>query len=109
MGRHDDQVTVEVADATVTVTLRGEIDTALAPRLADVASSADVAGRTVVVDLAAVTFMDSTTIGFLLRLRSAASGRVRVTNAGRFPHQLLRIAGVEHLFDVVGAGASADG
>ncbi|ADG76085.1 anti-sigma-factor antagonist [Cellulomonas flavigena DSM 20109] len=106
---HDDEVTVEVADATVTVTLRGEIDATLAERLSDVASRADLAGRPVVVDLAAVRFMDSTAIGFLLRLRSVAAGRVRVVNAGAFPRHLLAVAGVERLFDVVGTGATTDG
>lgn len=109
MVGQDEEVTVEVAAATVTVTLRGEIDATLAARLSDVASRADVAGRTVVVDLAAVTFMDSTAIGFLLRLRQVAAGRVRVVNVGAFPRHLLAVAGVERLFDVAGTGVTTDG
>ena len=109
MDGHGDEITVEVTDATATVTLRGEVDATLAARLAEVAARADVAGRPVVVDLAAVTFMDSTAIGFLLRLRSVAAGRVRVVDAGPFPRHLLEVAGVAHLFDVVGRGVPADG
>lgn len=109
MAGDGDEITVELADATAIVTLRGEIDANLAARLLDVAFGDEVAGRSVLVDLAEVTFMDSTAISFLLRLRSIATGRVRLLNAGQFPRQLLEVAGVDHLFDLDEHGVPADG
>ena len=96
-------VRVEVTPdgSTAVVTLSGEIDAGERDDLLAVAASADVAGRAVAVDLAGVTFMDSTGIGFLLRLRGVAAGRVRLLAPQPFVLGLLEVAAVDGLFDVV--------
>ncbi len=62
----------QVGEAQV-VTLAGELDLATGRGLAD--TLADIAGPTVVVDLADVTFMDSSGIGALVRARQRISAR----------------------------------
>ncbi len=62
----------QVRDVHV-VTLAGELDLATGQGLPDVL--ADVAGPTVVVDLASLTFIDSSGIGALARARQRISAR----------------------------------
>jgi anti-sigma B factor antagonist len=65
-----------VDDTTHVVSLRGEIDAVTAPRLGSrLFGLADEGKRGVVVDLTAVTFMDSTGIGVLLNAMSHYEAR----------------------------------
>ncbi len=73
------------AAAPVLVTLAGEIDASLAPELERCVTEALAAGRPVVVEAGAVTFMDSTGLGFLARLASRSGGR-RITVQGAPEH-----------------------
>ncbi|MEV5427729.1 STAS domain-containing protein [Streptomyces sp. NPDC052701] len=59
-------------DGTTVVTLRGEVDHTCGARLADTVVTCTGAGRNTVVDLSAVTFIDSTGINTLLAAHQAA-------------------------------------
>ena len=96
-----DCVAVRVDGDAASVTLTGEIDSSASGSLDDVVEQGRLAGRSVTVDLQGVTFMDSTGIGFLVRLRSLAGGRVRLLNPDPFTRRLLDVVAVSELFDVV--------
>ena len=69
---NEDEFGVETAleDQQATVTLRGEVDLSAKPRVLDVlASIADAGAKSVVFDLAAVSFLDSSGLGAMLHAR----------------------------------------
>jgi anti-anti-sigma factor len=91
--------THRLADGTVVVDVRGELDVASTATLRDELSARVVATRPprVVVDLGLVTFMDGAALGALLRVqRSARSvgASLRVANPSPFVARLLDAAGV---------------
>ena len=81
----------------------GELDAAAAPLFGERLEEAiDASDSTVVVDLAAVTFMDSTGLAVLVggRQRLAGEGRrLRITRPSRPVVRLLEIAGLQALLD----------
>lgn len=95
-----DQVWTSLStDGTMVVELNGELYLASAPALRD-RLSADVLTKQptdVVVDLARVTFMDSTALSALITVRNAADGvgaSLRVVNPSPFAARLLSITGM---------------
>jgi len=69
----DYSAAIAVRGDAVLVTLAGELDVAMAPRVEDHLSTAiDLAGHVVVVDLSLVTFLDSNGLLALTRARSSA-------------------------------------
>jgi anti-sigma B factor antagonist len=78
------------------VTLRGELDMASAPDLAD--ALVEIAGSTVVVDLADLAFMDSTGISALVvarnRIVDEGQGQLVVTRPGGIVRKALDIVGL---------------
>jgi anti-sigma B factor antagonist len=73
------QIEVREADGYAVVTASGELDAYLGPQLSAALDRADGADR-LVIDLARVAFMDSTTLGIVTR-----AVRARESNSGRGP------------------------
>ncbi|GAA0794851.1 STAS domain-containing protein [Spirilliplanes yamanashiensis] len=98
---HLDVTTTGAAHGTVRVAAVGEIDMGSAPRLHRAVLDALVGRPAVVeVDLAGVTFMDSSGINILVACRQGAGdARVRVVNAAP---QVLRVLTVTGLAAVLG-------
>lgn len=87
---HDDGVHV--------ITLHGDLDLANARRVRDVL--VDVAGSTVVVDLADLGFLDSSGIAALLGARSrilASGNQFQVRGARGIVRRVLEVTGLAHL------------
>jgi anti-sigma B factor antagonist len=83
---------------TMIVTVAGEVDLATTGQLeGELNAAVEAAGTTVIVDLSAVTFLDSAGINTLLRSRRLAEehGRqLRVTGAEGIVRQVLEMTGV---------------
>jgi anti-anti-sigma factor len=91
--------THRLADGTVVVHVRGELDLASAAILRDGLSARVIEMRPplVVVDLGLVTFMDSTALNSLLSVQRNARGigaSLRVVNPSRFVAHLIETAGL---------------
>jgi anti-sigma B factor antagonist len=72
------RITVEERMRAVVVTAAGELDAYVAPEFS---AALDQAGRDLVADLTAVSFLDSTALGLLVRAvrdRGVSGGRTRV-------------------------------
>jgi anti-sigma B factor antagonist len=94
--------TLALGQATVTV--RGELDLFTAPRLHEaLAQSIDLGARRVVVDLARVTFIDSTALGVLIgvgkRLR-AGEGSLDIVCQNGNVRRVLELTGLDAVFAV---------
>lgn len=92
-------IEISCEPTAVCVTVSGEIDLSSAPQLLDALLVAHQSHRQdVVLDLAAVTFMDSQGLGSLVaahdRLKSQDAA-IRVVNIPPFVAKLLRITGVD--------------
>lgn len=85
-------------DGSACLAVAGELDVEQAPRLAAAVGDALHAGAaTVVIDMAAVSFCDSTGIATLMRAYRAAiagGGRLRVVNAHGITARVMKITGV---------------
>jgi anti-sigma B factor antagonist len=84
----------------VGVTVVGDVDIETAPRMRDAISAALATGDSVVVDLAAVTFMDSAGLSALIavRLRARAEGlSLRLDRVPDRVANLFRITGMDEL------------
>jgi len=78
------------------VTVAGEIDLASAPQLKEALDRVAAERTSVTIDLAEVTFMDSSGLHVLFRFASAAngSGPVRIVNASRTVLRTMQIVGM---------------
>lgn len=86
-------VTRHHADSTV-ITVAGEMDLASCPALEEAVLVVSPGGRTLHLEMSGVSFMDSTGLTFLLRLRQcllAEGGRLRVTGLQDQPASVLRL------------------
>ena len=88
------------------IALHGDIDIASAAEVGAVAKEAISAcpddSRRIVIDLAAVSFLDSSGIGALIDIRNAGLGRGIPTNLANVPDavsRILEIGGLAGLFD----------
>lgn len=96
---------VDVAAARTTVVLRGEIDAASAPLLDELRHAAVETGHSVVVDVTAVPFMDSSGVAFLVRLlRGVGSGRVAVLGPRPQVSHLLEVTQLVSVVEVLTDG-----
>ncbi|MEZ0166932.1 STAS domain-containing protein [Kineococcus sp. LSe6-4] len=87
--------------ALVLVALAGEVDMSLAPELERCVDQALAARRPVVVDADAVTFMDSTGLGFLARLASrSGERRITVRAAPEHVRHLVHRARLDEMIDL---------
>ena len=85
--------------------LSGELDLALAADIVSAGSEclAESTTQTLIVDLRAVTFIDSTAIGSLVHLRNAALERGKQLELSHMPERvdkLLKITGLDQVFTV---------
>lgn len=91
-------------DDVLVVTLSGEVDIAARRKVDEfVALEVDVCPGTLVIDLAGVTFVDSTGLSMLVtaqRTVAAKGGRVIVRHPNTQFRELLRITGVDGLVTV---------
>jgi anti-sigma B factor antagonist len=100
----DFEVTADVVDRTATVTVRGEVDVYTAPQLRDRLYSvvADGAGL-VVLDLSAMTFIDSTGLGVIVgtlkRLREGG-GDLTLRSPSRSTRKVLEITGLNRIMEI---------
>ncbi|MFJ2825465.1 STAS domain-containing protein [Streptomyces toxytricini] len=104
-------VTKQHTDRTV-ITVSGEMDLHTSPRLAQAATIIPLGGKTLYLDLTDVSFMDSSGLNVLVRLRRrmrAEGGRLAVTGLGSQPTRLLKITDTYELFTTdaaaVGSGS----
>lgn len=95
-------IAIEQADPVV-VRLAGELDPATAPQLDEALRTVGLDGPPLVhVDMAGVSFMDSSGIRSLLvgaELLGRRDGRLRVVNADRQIVRILEVVGLEDLVD----------
>jgi len=104
--------TLALGQATVTV--RGELDVFTAPRLHDaLAQSIELGARRVVVDLARVTFIDSTALGVLIgvgRELRAGEGSLDLVCQNGHVRRVLELTGLDAVFAVhTSLAAALDG
>jgi anti-sigma B factor antagonist len=94
-----------LADGGVVLTVRGELDIATAPTLREVVTAILATGvRRLVLDLLAVTFMDSTALAVLVgaKQRLGADGQLTVVIASdSYAALIVEIAGLDGVLDVV--------
>jgi anti-anti-sigma factor len=105
-------VDIETHAPTAVITLAGEIDLATCP---DVRAAAVVALNSsqiseIVIDLAAVTFLDSTAIGCFLDLKKVTTNRniaLRLRGLQPGPARVFDITGLTAVFDLGSTEADA--
>jgi anti-sigma B factor antagonist len=83
-------------DGPVIVTMAGEFDLSNAAELRQCLSAFDDA-RSVVLDMAGVTFIDSTALAVLVVALNRGL-RLSVTNASEFAHRVLTVSGLADRF-----------
>lgn len=96
-------------EGTCTLVLSGEADLAVADDIIQLGTLSldDPATHRLVIDLKAVTFIDSTTLGALVRLNNLARGSSRRFELAHVPprvEQVLAIAGLDHVFGQLSGG-----
>jgi anti-sigma B factor antagonist len=100
----DFDVVSELSDGTATVSVRGEVDVYTAPQLRErlYAVVADGVGQ-VVLDLSAMTFIDSTGLGVIVgtlkRLREAG-GDLVLRSPSRSTRKVLEITGLTRIVEI---------
>jgi anti-sigma B factor antagonist len=92
-------------DGTCTLVLSGEADLAVAADILQLGNTglSEASITTLIVDLAAVTFIDSTSIGALVQLRNAADThgkRLALDNVSPRVSQVLELAGLTVFFGI---------
>jgi anti-sigma B factor antagonist len=102
-GGDDGCCSVHQARGHVLARARGEIDLANAPALAATLEAAAASSQQIVVDLSAVTFLDSSGLSALVRAFDqvrAHDGQMAVVGPVGMVHQTLQISGLDRLFPV---------
>lgn len=98
-------ITAKHANQTLTVFLKGELDHHTAAKVKDTIDMLLVktSFKYFVLDMAGVTFMDSSGIGLIVgrynRIRSIG-GRMRIANPGSSLLKILKMAGIEKLMKI---------
>ncbi|PRX52930.1 anti-sigma B factor antagonist [Nonomuraea fuscirosea] len=103
-------VTCHPSPVGVLVTVAGEIDATNADRLESAIAGALRPGRPLILDLHGVTFMDSSGLHVLLRVRAevlAGAGSLHLVSVQERPARLLRITGVWDTLDIHDSVAEA--
>jgi anti-sigma B factor antagonist len=96
-------------DGTCTLVLTGEADLQVAEDIVELGTQSlkESSTSSLILDLAAVTFIDSTAIGALVKLRDHAISENKQLVLAGVPdrvHQLLRITGLGDVFTIRDAG-----
>jgi anti-sigma B factor antagonist len=102
-------VSVESGDGAVVITVAGEIDIASAPGLRDaLAEAMRRPPRTLTVDLAQVSFIDSSGLDALSWVKRAAPGtEVVLASPSRQCRRILEISGLDQVFTLEPPAADA--
>ena len=89
-------------DGTCTLALTGEVDLAVADDIIELrlVGLSEAAVHTLVVDLAAVTFIDSTAVGAFMRLSNAAQDATKRFVLTNVPDRVLRVLEITGLTTV---------
>ena len=101
MDDEPDDLTVDVsADGDVALLrIAGEIDTSTVDMISDAAQKAVQAGAdTLILDMSAVTFMDSSGIGAIIALQ--ANAMVRMRKPSQIVERLIATTGLTEVFEV---------
>lgn len=101
--RFDIHETLVDGDTTV-IAVQGELDLATAPRLKwPLVDALDAGRRRLVVDLSAVTFMDSTALGVLIGVRRSldAGARMAIVCTHADVLRIFEISGLDLAFEIV--------
>lgn len=94
-------VEVRPDDGGVTLILEGELDLASAPSLIHCLTELDPSWRDVVVDMAGVSFVDSSGLAALVRAATHGDGRtIRVCSPRPAVRRVLEITALEELLHV---------
>ncbi|MEU8360157.1 STAS domain-containing protein [Nonomuraea sp. NPDC048882] len=96
-------VNSRLSPAGVHVTVAGELDATNAGRLESAIAGAWRPGRPLILDLHRLTFMDSSGLHVLLRVRAdvlAGAGSLRLASVQDLPARLLQITGVWDTLDI---------
>ena len=94
-------VEVIIEGARVLVLLAGEVDADLSADLADAADAVADAVLPVDIDVAGVTFMDSSGVAFLARVATSAAGPIRLLNPSESLRFLLEVTRIGELVEIV--------
>lgn len=94
------QADISEVDDRWLVRLVGEISSEMRPRLDRVVDEVAPAGKPVEVDLGAVTFIDSSGLGFLARVAIESGAEVRIRNATGFTRGLLDLSGLSKILRI---------
>jgi len=105
MNDMDPVTSIETVAAAHVVTLRGEIDAFTAPSLRDDLRHLveDTGALTVVVDLAAVTFLDSSALGALVggvRRRRERGGQLLIVQPRTAASRIFELTGLDAVLDL---------
>lgn len=95
--------TMKAGDSAYVVTVGGELDLYSTPRLTAELGALAADAPEVVLDLTAVTFMDSTALGAILasaRLLRDGGGRLSLVATGTSTRKLLALVGVDRVLPV---------
>jgi len=100
-------ISVEQPDGATRLAIAGELDLATAPALHDAVAGLLAAGEplNLVIDLADVSFLDSSGLGALLQVRAevlAAGGRLTLAGVAPGPRRVIAIAGLAGTFGIEG-------
>ena len=104
-NRREPSATLLADQGRPLIVIVGEADLALSEQFAGILRAVDVAAGPIAVDLSRVTFMDSTMIGFLLRLRSLSASPVTLVHPSPKALRLLQLTAVDDLFQITASGS----
>jgi anti-sigma B factor antagonist len=108
---HPLSIGVECDGPAVRLWLRGELDLSTAPTLSTCLESIDHRSKLVTVDMAAVTFLDSSGIAALVKHDSRFRAELRhlqIANPSERVLRVLELAGVAGSIDIVSVPSSAE-
>lgn len=97
------QFVEQVEGDTTVIRVAGEVDIASTEEFLALASNALARCRHLRLDLGDVSFMDSSGLGILLRIRRSAldaGTRLTLASLGAGTHRILQVTGVHQLFEV---------
>ncbi|MET9881154.1 STAS domain-containing protein [Actinacidiphila glaucinigra] len=100
---HNFDISVDETPQRTTITLTGELDLATCPHITEVTDAMDFRGRTLCLDLSDVTFIGSTTLNMLLRLRLRAEAEEGILELAGLQYQaerVLDLTGARELFRI---------
>lgn len=90
MDRGSSPLHVET-DSDGTILLSGELDMATVKRLEETIAEVVRPGRPIVIDMAALTYIDSSGLGLLVRTYQQTGERVVICNPSRQVHRVLEL------------------